>query len=561
MDSRSLAFADEVMQYTGGRGVDIVLNSLAGEAIPKSLSVLDSYGRFIEIGKRDIYEDSKVGLRPFRRNLSLFAVDLDKLCAERPQLVESFLHEVMRGFEDGSLHPLPHRVFSVPDIVSAFRHMAQAKHIGKVVVSMHEDVVVTPRTAESLALRDDGTYLITGGLGGFGLAVAQWLADNGARHLVLVGRSGMASPAAEAAVTALREAGVAVVVAKADVADEGQVCDVLAEIRRSMPPLRGVIHAAMVLDDALLPQLDEARMRTVMAPKVVGAWNLHTQTLGDPLDFFVSFSSLTSMIGNPGQGNYVAANAFLDALAQHRRLQGLPALTVNWGAVSGAGYVAQNPEIAQKLEHVGVMSLPAQQLLTILGALLRADVVQLGVGHIDWPRLAKVHLIRTSPRLAHLTEAVPGAEGDGSAASLVDAVLALDPAERRQFLSVQVRDQLARVLGMSPAKLDVEQPLLNLGLDSLMAVEIGNQVQAMVGVDVPTMKLMEGLSIAGLAEFVLEHLSGEPAPAAAEATTAKTAEQVLEQVEQLSDDQVSELLQQMMPADPSEQVSHEPTAP
>jgi acyl carrier protein len=354
---------------------------------------------------------------------------------------------------------------------------------------------------------------------------------------------------------------VAVLVAKADVTHEGQVAEVLADIRRSMPPLRGVVHAAMVLDDGLLPQLDEARMRTVMGPKVIGAWNLHAQTLGDPLDFFVSFSSFTSMIGNPGQGNYVAANAFLDALAYHRRLQGLPGLTVNWGAVSGAGYVAQNPEIGEKLEHVGVMSLPAQQLLTILHALLRTDVVQIGVGHIDWPRLAKVHLIRTSPRLAHLTEAGPGGEGEASAASLVDALLAVDPAERRQFLSAQIRDQLARVLGMSPAKLDVEQPLLNLGLDSLMAVEIGNQVQAMVGVDVPAMKFMEGLSIAGLSEFVIEQLGGEVAPPAAAPTPAKTAEQVKEQVEQLSDDEVSELLQKIMPREPSEQASHESTSP
>jgi acyl carrier protein len=296
-------------------------------------------------------------------------------------------------------------------------------------------------------------------------------------------------------------------------------------------------------------------MRKVMAPKMIGAWNLHTQTLDDPLDFFVSFSSLTSMIGNPGQGNYVAANAFLDALAFHRRLQGLPALTVNWGAVSGAGYVAQNPEIGQKLEHVGVMSLPAQQLLRILEALLRQDAVQIGVGHVDWPRLAKVHLIRESPRYAHLTEATPGDDGEGGAASLVDALLAVDPAERHQFLSTQIRDQLARVLGMSPAKLDVEQSLLNLGLDSLMAVEIGNQIQAMVGVDVPAMKFMEGLSIAGLAAYVIEQLSGEAAPPAVTASAQDSTDQVLEEVEQLSDDEVSALLEEIVTGGVNEQAN------
>ncbi len=556
MDSRSLAFAGEVMEFTAGRGVDIVLNSLAGEAIPKSLSVLSPYGRFVEIGKRDIYEDSKLGLRPFRNNLSLFAVDLDKLCAQRPELVQSLLRDVMQRFEDGSLHPLPHRVFSVADIVSAFRHLAQAKHVGKVVVSMDDDEVrVTPAARGPLTLRDDGTYLITGGLGGFGLAVAQWLVDRGARHLVLTGRSGASSPAAEAALAAMHEAGATVVAAKADVTQEAQVAAVLAGVRQSMPPLRGVLHAAMVLDDALLMQLNEERMRKVLAPKVIGGWNLHTQTQADPLDFFVSFSSFTSMIGNLGQANYVAGNAFLDALAYHRRVHGLPALTVNWGAVSDVGYVAQNPEVGQKLEQVGVNSLPAPQLLRILEALLQRDAVQIGVARIDWSQLAKVQSIRTSPRFTHLTEASPANDGDGEGASLVGALLAVDPAEREQFLSAQIRDQLARVLGMPPAKLDIEKPLLDLGLDSLMAVEIGNQIQAMVGVEVPTMKFMEGLSIAGLSVYVIEQLRAGDALGASSPSDQQTAEQVREKVEQLSDEEVDALLQEMATGEVSEEAS------
>jgi acyl carrier protein len=356
---------------------------------------------------------------------------------------------------------------------------------------------------------------------------------------------------AEAAITAMHKVGVAVVVAKADVTQESQVAAVLANIRQSMPPLRGVIHAAMVLDDALLLQLNEERMRKVMAPKVIGAWNLHTQTRADPLDFFVLFSSFTSLIGNPGQANYVAANAFLDAFAYHRRLQGLPALTINWGAVSGVGYVAENPEIGQKLEQVGVRSLPAQQLLGILDALLQHQAVQIGVGHIDWPRLAKVHPMRVSPRLAHLTEAALGDDGEAQGISLVDALLAVDPAERQQFVSTQIRDQLARVLGMSPAKVDIEQPLLNLGLDSLMAVEIGNQIQAMVGVDVPTMKFMEGLSIAGLSAYVIQQLSGEEASAA----VLPSAEQTAEQVDQLSDEEVDALLHEMVAGEVSEEAN------
>jgi len=559
MDSRSLTFADQVMDFTDGEGVDIVLNSLAGEAIAKSLSVLRAYGRFIEIGKRDIYEDSRLGLRPFQNNLSLSAVDLDRLCAERPALVRSLLRRLMEGFEEGSLHPLPHRVFSVSDIVSAFRYMAQAKHTGKVVVSMRDEVVPTRRPHESVTVRHDGTYVISGGFGGFGLATAEWLVDQGARHLVLIGRSGASSPSAERAVAALRDAGAAVVAAKADVSDESQVAAVLRDVRRSMPPVRGVIHAAMVLDDALLPQLDQQRMHKVMAPKMIGAWNLHMHTRADELDFFVLLSSFTSMIGNPGQGNYVAANAFLDILAHFRRLQGLPALTVNWGAVSGVGYVAQNPEIGKKLDHVGVRALPAPQLLRILGALLRYEAVQVGVGHIDWPQLAKVSLIRVSPRLAHLTEATLADDAEAESASLVDTLLAVDPGERQQLLSTHVRDQLARLLGMSPAKLDVDEPLLNLGLDSLMAVEIGNQVQAMVGVEVPAMKFMEGLSIAGLSAYVIGQLSGESTVAVEGTAAPQPSEEILQQVGRMSDEEVDVLLQDMVLGEAAGSAEHDPT--
>ncbi|HEY7489577.1 MAG TPA: SDR family NAD(P)-dependent oxidoreductase, partial [Candidatus Tectomicrobia bacterium] len=302
MDSRSLDFAEEVLERTDGKGVDVVLNSLAGDAIPKSLSVLGAYGRFLEIGKRDIYQNSKLGLRPFRNNLSFFAIDLGRLFQERPAIARDFFRDVIRYVEDGTLRPLPHRTFPISEAVSAFRYMAQAKHIGKVVLSLRDpEALIAPGASQAMRLHTDGTYLITGGLGGFGLAVAQWVVEQGARHLVLVGRSGAASAAAEKALEAMEGMGAQIVVARADVVEEQQVADVLAAIERSMPPLRGIIHAAGVFDDGFLWQLDQDRFKTVMAPKVIGAWNLHTQTLSAPLDFFVLFSSVTSLVGNPGQ--------------------------------------------------------------------------------------------------------------------------------------------------------------------------------------------------------------------------------------------------------------------
>lgn len=485
MDSRSLAFADEVMEHTDGLGVDIVLNSLAGEAIPKGLSTLGAYGRFIELGKRDIEQNSRLGLRPFQNNLSFFAVDMDRLFAERPDFAGSLLREVVEFFTDGTLHPLPHRVFPISEVASAFRYMAQAKHIGKIVVSMlgSEDVVVTPSSERTMTFRPDGTYLIIGGLGGFGLAVAQWLVEHGAHHLVLMGRSGASSSAARQAVEGMRKQGAEVVIAKADVTQEQQVSGVLADISRSMPPLRGVIHAAMVLDDGILLQLNQERFQKVMAPKAIGAWNLHTQTLNTPLDFFVSFSSFASLAGNPGQGNYGAANAFLDALAHYRHAHGLPALTINWGALGDVGHVAQNTDVGQHLERIGIKLLPSQQALKALGRLLRQEAVQTAVVSANWQRWAKTYASGASPRFSHLIgEAVLGQsemddEGRGGD-SLRNSILAAEPEERRSLLEAVLREQVARVLGLGSVEhIEPRHKLFDLGLDSLMATELKNRLE------------------------------------------------------------------------------------
>jgi len=327
LDSRSLIFADEIMKATGGRGVDVVLNSLPGEYITRSLAILTAYGRFVEIGKTDIYQNKPLGLFPFRNNLSYFALDLERVCRERPALVRSLLMELMAMFKQGSLKPLPHNVFLVEDAANAFRYMARRKNIGKVVLSF--SFAESKKSADrSTAPRADATYLITGGHGGLGLRVARWLVEKGARHLALLSRSG-ASIAAQEVVTELAAKGAAVTTIQADISNESEVAQALSQIHDTMPPLRGIIHAAGVLDDHLLMNLDAESFRRVLAPKVLGAWNLHKLTGDLPLDFFVVFSSVASILGSPGQANYAAANAFLDGLAHDRRSHGLPCLSIN----------------------------------------------------------------------------------------------------------------------------------------------------------------------------------------------------------------------------------------
>lgn len=342
LSSRSLAFGDDVMAITGGKGVDVVLNSLAGEAMELSLRLVKAFGRFVELGKRDYYANTKVGLRPFRRNVSYFGVDLDQLVAGQPELSQELMRELTALFEDETLRPLPYRRFDADRTGDAFRLMQQSGHIGK--------IVVTPPAVEELAARPamrpmrvdaKGWHVITGGLSGFGLATAGWLADCGAKRLALVGRSGRASDEAQAAIEDLRARGIEVRACACDAAGAEALGKLLAKLRRTHP-IKGIVHAAMVLDDALIANLDAKRIATVLRPKVDGAANLDRLTRGDRLDYFLMYSSVTTLFGNAGQAAYVAANAYLEGLAQQRRADGLPALAVRWGAIGDTGVLARN---------------------------------------------------------------------------------------------------------------------------------------------------------------------------------------------------------------------------
>lgn len=512
-DSRSLDFADQIMEATGGEGVDMVLNSLAGEAIPKSLGVLRAYGRFLEIGKTDIYGNSRIGLRPFRNNLSYFAIDLDRVFRERPKLAARLMTEVAGAFAQGTdggpaLEPLPRRVWPVSRAEQAFRHMAQARHIGKIVLDMADTQARIARPLpRPLPLKADGTYLLTGGLGGFGLAVADWLVARGAGTVVLAGRSGAATPEAQAGVDRLRSGGARVRVERCDITDRAAVDAMLARIRAELPPLRGVLHAAMVLDDDHVLNLDRDRLARVTAPKVQGALNLHLATRDDPIELFMMFSSFAAMVGNPGQANYVAANQYLVALAERRRAQGLPALVVDWGAIGGVGYVAAHDEIARHFERHGLTPVQAPDALAALEALLGAGAVATGVIDIDWAKWARyLPEIARNPRYGDLpmTEGAAGGQGGGDGGEQILAQI-LDAAgeDRPALLQAALADRLATVLGTSADALDTSQPLADLGLDSLMAVELSCLIEDDLGVKTPAIELTQSPSLSKLTERLL----------------------------------------------------------
>jgi acyl transferase domain-containing protein/NADPH:quinone reductase-like Zn-dependent oxidoreductase/SAM-dependent methyltransferase/acyl carrier protein len=512
LDSRSLTFAEEVMDITRGEGVDVVLNSLGGEGLVRSLALLKRFGRFLEIGKRDLVQNSKVGLRPFERCLSFHSIDLDQLLRYQAATVLTLFREIVAAMEQGELRPLPYRVFPIHRVADAFRCMQQSRHIGKLVVSLaQQEVAIRNGARNSVRFRGDASYLITGGLGGVGLALAEWMAANGARHLVLAGRRGAETAEATTKVHQLQAAGTNVLVARMDSADPVQVGQVFAEIQRAMPPLRGVFHGALVLDDGILLQQNRERLLRVLRPKMHGAWNLHCHTRGLSLDHFVLFSSFVSLVGNPGQSNYAAANAFLDALAYYRRSLGLPALTVNWGSLAQVGYMQRHADLGDRLARRGGYPLEIATALETLGRMLVTGWPQVGIAHVDWQKwkamarapLSKLAAYAGKTRDELETGPVRGLPGDLSTMLV---------AERRQFVQSRLCSHVAHVLGTTDSRVEINKPMTLLGLDSLMAVDLRVRIERDLGVAVPVMNLMQTASVEELSNLVVEQLDRRAPP-------------------------------------------------
>ncbi|MDZ7967788.1 MAG: SDR family NAD(P)-dependent oxidoreductase [Nostoc sp. DedSLP03] len=493
MNSRSLEFADEVMSLTHGQGVDVVLNSLNGEFINKSLQVLAHKGRFIEIGKIGIWDESQV--KAVRDNVSYFAFDLGEVHQKYPGLISPMLQQLTKQFQTSTLKPLPQTVFSLEQVVDAFRYMAAAKHIGKVVVSMPQ--ITTTVNEGQLSVQPDASYLITGGFGALGMEVAEWLIEKGARHLILIGRSEV-SIATKQRISSFERSGVKVLVVQADVSEADRVVEVLEKIDSQLPPLRGIIHAAGVLDDGVLRQQSLERFWRVMAPKVQGAWNLHTLTQNLSLDFFVCFSSISSLIGSAGQGNYAAANAFMDTLAHHRQALGLPGISINWGPWSQVGMAANlDSQNQNRIQTNGIGTIAPQQGLTVLEQLLNQSSAQVAVIPINWSEfLSKSSL--NSPFFANFSHTAKKLEQSDFRTRLEMA----NASDRQPLLIEHICSQVAKVLGRNLSTLDREQRFFELGMDSLTAVELRNRLQNSLRCSVPPNLAFDYPTVTKLANYL-----------------------------------------------------------
>lgn len=485
MNSRNLDFRDDILRLTSDGGVDIVLNSLNGDFIPANLEVLAKGGRFVEIGKVGIWNSDQVAAS--RPDVAYFTFDLSDTAEDRAPDFRGVLAEILDWMDAGTILPLPLDSFPVERIESAFRRLAQAKNVGKVVVTFHpsnDEPVAFPESKGKCIISPHRSYLITGGLGGLGLKVANWLVDQGARQIVLTGRHDP-SLEAKAAITHLESKGASVLFHAADVCDASAVALLLCEIDRTMGPLTGIVHAAGVIDDGILAEQTWDRLKAVMDPKVRGAWNLHRQTQNIPLDFFICFSSLSGLLGSAGQVSYAAGNAYLDALMQLRRSQQRPGLSINWGAWAGAGMAGRlEPASRSRMSERGMHFLSPAKALSAFGYALGLEAPQVAIAAVDWPRLVG-HVYRD--RLPRFLEnvagikygpAVPSSEGKALVGEARAALMAAPEQDRRGILTARLRHIVARTLGFRDAEqIGPQQSFFDLGIDSLSALEIANQIE------------------------------------------------------------------------------------
>lgn len=496
MNSRTLDFAEEIMSVTEGKGVDIVLNSLAGEFIPKSLSVLSDRGRFIEIGKQGVWTKEKVDrIKP---EISYFLVDLIEVTKEQPKLIRSILLEIIRQLQLGTIEPLPCKVFPCDRVVEAFRYMQQAKHTGKIVVSQNETCEPNNRST----IRDDASYLITGGFGALGLQVANWLVEKGAKHLLLVGRN-QPSDEAKDQINQLEKAGAKITAIQADIADIESISHTLPRTPAPPHPLRGIFHAAGILDDGILIQQNWERFERVMHAKVTGTWNLHLLTQNCPLDFFIMFSSAASLLGSAGQANYAAANAFLDAIAHYRRSIGLPALSINWGAWSQVGVAANRRNSDFGIEGMG--SITPQEGLAILDRLLVQSPPQIGVIPINWSQWQD-----KTPILPFFTEVTSKKSSQQlllAETNFRQQLQSLTRSDAKELLFTHVRAQVAKVLGLNPVNsIDPQLGFSELGMDSLTFVELRNRLQTSLDYTLPSTLAFDYPTLTALTNYLAKEV-------------------------------------------------------
>ncbi|KAM4054373.1 KR domain-containing protein [Hirsutella rhossiliensis] len=523
--SRDLSFAGGIMRQTKQRGVDVIVNSLTGEALRQTWECIAPFGRFLEVGKRDVYDNTGLEMSRFLKNVQFSCVDIAQLGADDPVSYQRLLRRVVELLNEGHLRPIrPLTTFDMTDVETAFRKMQQGKHMGKQVLGITSESRVTAPAARtaSLVLDPDATYLLVGGFGGLGRGLALHIAEHGARNLVLVSRSGPTRPEAQGLLRRLESMAVNVKPISCDIGDQESLAAMIQSLTATMPPLRGVIQGAMALHDKLFCNMTSEEWSQSIRPKAAGSWNLH-KLLPKHLDFFLMLSSVSGVIGSASQSNYAAGNAFQDALAHHRRSLGLRANALDLSVIHEMGYVEENRQsfkLGHALDYTG---LDSKRLLAVIDTVLSQSSTQtvpaqlvLGLGTGGIERTFKSQApgddfwwLRSSPQLSYLlrvdaadSDTATGATNMSSHQERLRSAKSTD--EAAELVQSMVVAKLSRIIMRPEADIDRAATMQQYGLDSLVASELRNWLNKELDCHVSILELLDSRSIADLcAKIVL----------------------------------------------------------
>ena len=504
--SRYTNFREGIMMRTNDYGVDVVLNSLTGEQFRESCNCLAYFGRFIEIGKRDLLSNAKMDMGFMLRNVSFSSVDLMLVGHFNPALTRILMAEAVDLVATQKVKAVKIASAPLSDIQAAFRQMQAGKHMGKLILTTDQDtqIKVVPPAPKRAQFAADASYLIVGGLGGLGQTLLSWMADHGAHQLITMSRSGLENPKARAVVEELQRRGVTLTVLKCDVSDFAE----LEAALQTLPPIRGMIQAAMVLQDSIFENMTYDQWVAATRPKIQATANLHKLLPKQNLDFFIMLSSIVSILGNSGQAAYAAGNSYLDSLARHRTSNNLPAQTINVGVVRDAGFVSENAQVAASLEARGFASMDVADVLAILNNAVTHpkaptfELSQVCVGLGVSPATMK------DPKLQAWTELHGGVaatkQEQGGAQPYVRGLQdANSLAEASAVACAAILQQLAKLLAMEAERLDSNDTLASYGVDSLLSVELRNWMRMELKASLQLLELNEGnKSIQDIADLV-----------------------------------------------------------
>ncbi|KAF7535686.1 hypothetical protein G7054_g5162 [Neopestalotiopsis clavispora] len=519
--SRSIntTFAKAIKRMTNGYGVDVVVNSLVGEGLRASWECIAPYGRFIEIGKTDINTNSSLPMLPFAKNAMFASVDIRHLLMNRAEVALELLRKTMAEAEQGTLHyPKPLNIYDVGSVEDAFRYIQSGKNSGRVVIRIDpaSEVQKCLITHRDWKANDNASYLVVGGFGGVGRSILRWMAAKGARNLIVPTRSDVLSAAAVHIMSELRAQGITVTTHECDVVSQSALSQSLEKWSKTLPPIRGCINAAMVLNDAVFENMSSAQWNSTIHSKVSASWNLHS--FMTDLDWMILLSSVSGVIGNPGQANYAAGCTFQDSLAQYRSRQGQRTVSIDLGVMRNIGVVAESELLKNHLSDGsrGLGQVEEEELLALLDiccdpeestTTISSQVIMGLRTPVEFlTQSLEVPEIMDRPLFAHFSQlatSVNSSEGNASGDNLALLYRQAATAEERAKVAAQsLARKLARALAIEADDVDMEKPLHAFGVDSLVAVELRNWIAKEFAADIPVFEIMGGRTVEGVGELV-----------------------------------------------------------